>query len=128
MGLESAQAWRLGGARLSAAVGFCCARRPKGSSREPGPSARLARGRAKRVSGREKRPRRPEASRARERRAPLPGAGRALRLPGPARSLPPPSPVLHARPPPSIPGWMTEAFQTWAEPEQASSEAAAISR
>lgn len=40
------------GARLSAAVGFCCAQRPNGSSREARPSAWLARGRGKRVSGR----------------------------------------------------------------------------
>lgn len=83
---------------------------------------------SKRVSGRKSRGG-GEASRARERRAPLPGARRPLRLPGPARSLPPPSPSSLALPPPSIPGWMTEAFQTWAEREQASELwAAAISR
>lgn len=105
VGLESAQAWRLRGAGLSAAAGFCCARRPDGSSREPQPSARLARGRAKRVRRREQRPRWPErrAERARgERPCPAPGALSAFLARLSRSRLPPPGSL--ALPPPSIPG------------------------
>lgn len=79
------------------------------------------------------------AERARGER-PCPAPRRALRPAlGPAGRLPPssrpvsasPSPfLLLALPPPSSPGRVTEAFQTWAERERerASSRAAAISR